>query len=142
MVDNSFGRFGGFGVSFNVLFLVMFALIFIAVLGVIIFVIVRSVSAGRRNANSPRLTVNATVVAKRADISNTGRMTGVEESSAYGYTTTSSTLYFVTFEVESGDRIELSTLGSEYGILIEGDKGRLTFQGTRYISFERFREQI
>lgn len=27
--------------------------------------------------------------------------------------------------------------GPEYGMLAEGDRGRLTFQGTRYVSFER-----
>ena len=27
--------------------------------------------------------------------------------------------------------------GTEYGMLSEGDTGRLTFQGTRYLSFER-----
>ena len=27
--------------------------------------------------------------------------------------------------------------GLEYGMLAEGDAGRLTFQGTRYLSFER-----
>jgi len=27
--------------------------------------------------------------------------------------------------------------GQEYGMLVEGDKGNLTFQGTRYLGFER-----
>jgi len=35
------------------------------------------------------------------------------------------------------DRIELCVSGTEYGMLVEGDTGRLTFQGTRYLSFER-----
>ena len=56
---------------------------------------------------------------------------------AYGYHTTSSTWYYVTFLVDSGDRMELSVSGSEYGMLVEGDRGRLSFQGTRYLSFER-----
>ena len=51
--------------------------------------------------------------------------------------TTSSTWYYATFEVESGDRMELALSGSEYGMLAEGDTGKLTFQGTRYLSFER-----
>ena len=33
--------------------------------------------------------------------------------------------------------MELHVSGSEYGMLAEGDNGRLTFQGTRYLSFER-----
>ena len=53
-----------------------------------------------------------------------------------GHTHTS-TRYYVTFQVESGDRMELSVSGPEYGMLAEGDRGELTFQGTRYLSFER-----
>lgn len=48
-----------------------------------------------------------------------------------------STSYYVTFEVESGDRMELHVSGSEYGMLAEGDYGQLTFQGTRYLDFVR-----
>lgn len=55
---------------------------------------------------------------------------------AHGMHTTSSTSYYVTFQVESGDRIEFCVKGSEYGMLVEGDRGRLTFQGTRYLGFE------
>ena len=40
-------------------------------------------------------------------------------------------------EVESGDRMELNLSGQEYGLLAEGDRGKLTFQGTRYLGFER-----
>ena len=49
----------------------------------------------------------------------------------------SSTTYFVTFEFESGDRLEFHVSGKEYGILAEGDIGTLTFQGTRYLDFIR-----
>lgn len=49
----------------------------------------------------------------------------------------SSTTYYVTFEVESGDRIEFRMQGNQYGILVEGDRGKLTFQGTRYLEFRR-----
>ena len=45
--------------------------------------------------------------------------------------------YFVTFEFESGDRLELPVDGSDYGLLVEGDTGKLSFQGTRYLGFQR-----
>jgi hypothetical protein len=45
----------------------------------------------------------------------------------------------VTFEVESGDRMELHISAQEYGLLAEGDMGKLTFQGTRYHGFERIK---
>ena len=54
---------------------------------------------------------------------------------ANGYHT--STSYYATFEVESGDRMEFHLSGSEYGMLAEGDMGKLRFQGTRYLGFER-----
>lgn len=51
--------------------------------------------------------------------------------------TTQSTSYYATFQVESGDRMELHVSGAEYGMLAEGDTGKLTFQGTRYLGFVR-----
>ena len=45
--------------------------------------------------------------------------------------------YYVTFQVESGDRMELTVSGSDYGMLVEGDIGKLSFQGTRYLGFQR-----
>ena len=55
----------------------------------------------------------------------------------HGFHSTISTSYYATFQVESGDRMELSVTGTEYGLLAEGDRGKLTFQGTRYLGFER-----
>jgi hypothetical protein len=92
---------------------------------------------GHREADErllPRLTVPATIVAKRINVShhhhhNHGG-TGMDH-------TTYSTSCYVTFQVESGDRMELHVAGHEFGLLIEGDRGMLTFQGTRYLGFER-----
>ena len=102
-----------------------------------IVILVRSVAGWHKNNRSPRLTVNAQVVTKHIDVNhyrtaNAGDMTG-----AHGYHTSSHTWYYVTFQVESGDRMELSVDGTEYGMLAEGDAGRLSFQGTRYLGFER-----
>ena len=41
---------------------------------------------------------------------------------------------YATFEVESGDRMELSIDGEAFGMPAEGD---LRFQGRRFLSFER-----
>ena len=43
----------------------------------------------------------------------------------------------VTKRAESGDRTEFRVSGREYGSMAEVDQGKLTFQGTRYISFDR-----
>ena len=78
------------------------------------------------------MTVSATVVAKRTNVSRHHH----NEANGHHHSSTSTT-YYVTFQVESGDRMELRMTGQEYGMLVEGDEGRLTFQGTRYLGFER-----
>ena len=45
--------------------------------------------------------------------------------------------YPVTFQVESGEQIELRVKHNEYNELSIGDRGTLTHQGTRYQGFER-----
>lgn len=109
-MDNFF-----FGGGFSVLFVIVFLLI----LGMFIFVFVSNIARAARDRASPRLTVQARVVAKRAQVWN-----------HYTY-------YYATFEVESGDRMELSLDGEDFGLLAEGDSGELTFQGGRFLSFER-----
>jgi hypothetical protein len=48
-----------------------------------------------------------------------------------------STSYYATFEFDTGDRQELHIPRQDFGMLSEGDAGMLTFQGTRFLSFER-----
>ena len=120
----------GFGFRFS-LFGIMFTLMFILVFGIFVVTIVRGISEWNKNNNSPRLTVPATVVSKRAHTSHNHHNTGGHHHTHY------STSYYVTFQVDSGDRMEYHTTGQEYGLLVEGDKGNLTFQGTRYLGFER-----
>ena len=118
----------GFG-----LFEVMFFLVFALVIGVFLFGLVRGISQWNKNNNAPRLTVEATVVAKRADVSHRHHSGGPDHM---GHSH-SSTSYYVTFQVASGDRMELHMTGQQYGMLIEGDRGDLSFQGTRYLGFVR-----
>ena len=118
----------GFGLNMGFgMFGVMFTIVFVLVIGVFIVTIAGGISQWNKNNNSPRLTVPATVVAKRINVSR-------RHHDDHHHTSTS---YYVTFEVESGDRMELYMDGYEYGLLVEGDYGELTFQGTRYLGFER-----
>lgn len=119
------------GFGFN-MFGIMFSLVFIFVFGMIIMTFVKGISEWNKNNNSPRLTVPATVVAKRTNVSH-HHHGGVNEHHHHHTSTT----YYVTFEVQSGDRMELHMSGHEYGLLVEGDYGMLSFQGTRYLGFER-----
>lgn len=47
------------------------------------------------------------------------------------------TSYFVGFELTDGSRMELSVTGEQYGLIVEGDKGAATWQGSRLLRFER-----
>ena len=96
---------------------------FIVVFLFLLLLIVKGISVRHKNNNSPSLSVPVKIVAKRAHIN-------VSQGDSY-------TTYYVTFEVESGDRREFRVSCREYGHMVEGDQGILTSQGTRYISFDR-----
>ena len=122
----------GFGFDFGFgMFGIMFTLMFILVFGIFLVTIIRGIGQWSKNNNSPRLTVPAAVVSKRSHTSHHHHNTGGHHHTHH------STSYYVTFQVDSGDRMELHMTGQEYGMLVEGDKGNLTFQGTRYLGFER-----
>ena len=114
----------GFDVTFSIMQVIML-LVFVLVLGSIIVTLIRGVGEWNKNNQSPKLTVPATVVAKRSDVHR-----GIETMHTF-------TSYYVTFQVESGDRMEFEVSDMEYGMLAEGDSGELTFQGTRYLNVRR-----
>lgn len=121
------GGFGGFG-----MFNIMFTIVFVLVIGTFVVILVKGISEWNKNNHSPRLTVPATIIAKRTNVSR--HRHGGANGHHHHHT---STTYYVTFQVESGDRMEFHISGQEYGLLIEGNHGNLSFQGTRYLGFER-----
>lgn len=125
------GDFGFMPGGFEIIFIIIFLLI----VSMFVVMMVRGIGEWNNNNQSPRLTVDATVVAKRTNISHHHHPHGSNGNHYMG--STSSTTYYVTFQVDSGDRMELRVKGSEYGMLVEGDYGKLSFQGTRYLGFER-----
>jgi hypothetical protein len=134
---NSFGLFAQFTPRSDFssgppgIFIFFFVLIAVAIIGSIIFSIGKGVTQWSENNEQPVLTVQAKVVAKRADTSVYRR------AGNNNLGTTSSTSYFATFEFASSDREEFSLSEREYGLLAENDSGELTFQGTRYKGFTR-----
>ena len=119
----------GFGTTFGIMS-VMMPLMFVLVFGIIIVTLIRGIGEWNKNNHSPKLTVPAAVVSRRTAVSHHHH--GGETHHVH-----TSTSYYATFQVESGDRMEFALSGMEYGMLAEGDVGELTFQGTRYLSFQR-----
>jgi hypothetical protein len=108
-------------------------LVFIFVFGMIIASAIKGARQWKYNNSQPVLTVEAKIVTKRADVS-THHHSGQNDVSHHHH---SSTTYYITFEVQSGDRMEFQVGANEYGMLVDGDYGSLTFQGTRYLGFNR-----
>lgn len=111
------------------MFEVLFFLAFFTILAMVLVQAFRGLTQWNKNNRSPRLTVDASVAAKRMMVSHH------HDSTVHVMHT--NTTYYVTFQVESGDRMELSVGAEEYGMLVEGDVGKLSFQGTRFLGFSR-----
>ena len=103
----------------NLFIVLWFALFF--------YFIVKSISQFIKNENSPILTVPATVADMRRKTHHHHHNHGHHHSHSY----------HVTFELENGERTELRMLWHNYRELDIGDRGMLTYQGTRYKGFER-----
>ena len=97
----------------------IFPLFFIAVFGVMIFILVKAFQQSQEYKKHPIVTVFAKVLDKRMVVRND-----------YSYD-------YATFELDSGDRHELRLPRESAGLIIENDQGQLTFQGDKFISFER-----
>ena len=125
--STSIGSDGGMGSTMTI-FLVIFGVILAVIIGSRLYI-------WNKNNHSPRENGKAKVVTKRMKVSGMGghRI----RTSVMMDTTSTSTRYFVTFELENGKRLEFSVNDGEYGMLAEGDTGELTWQGTRYLGFER-----
>lgn len=104
--------------------MVPFLAMAIFALVIIVFIVIIATNMKRNSYNNrqPRITTDATIVSKRTHV----------RGNDHYYTD-----YFITFEFESGDRSEMQVAEDQYGILVEGDAGKLTFQGRRFLSYLR-----
>lgn len=121
-----------YGFSFDDIFSILFFIAFLFVFSMFVLAGLKAITEWNKNNNSPKLTVDARVIKKRNQVSNSDYL----DHNGMVHTTSSIT-YYVTFQVERGDQIKMRLSRNEYIMLAEGDYGKLTFQGTRYISFEK-----
>ncbi|QCI87328.1 DUF2500 family protein [Vagococcus zengguangii] len=119
----------------NPIFLI-FGIFFTLALLFILFQVFKNIRQWHRNNQAPRETQKATIVTKRTEVNH--HMSNTNNNDTVG-SSRSSTTYYATFEFQNGERLELTVKGNVYGQLAEGDNGYLTFQGTRFVAFERNR---
>lgn len=105
------------------IFMFFFVAIFGIVIGGILFNIGKGVTEWASNNAQAERCDDAEIVAMRTEVS--------------GGKNSTSTTYYATFELAGAERKELEISGRDYGLFAEGDTGRLTHQGTRFLGFAR-----
>jgi hypothetical protein len=115
--------FGSIGFGFG-LFTVVFAILFLSIIGLFIYAIVKQARKTAQNNAAPEVTALAAVVAKRIETSGGGESTVRQQ-------------HFVTFEQSGGERFELEVEPTQYGLLVEGDRGSVNMKGTQFLGFSR-----
>lgn len=129
MSDSFF--YQGFNTAFSSIGFIV-GLGFLIVLTIIILRIIKGMMIFVSNNNSPKVSIEAKIIDKRGDVSI------YRHSNASGHVSnSSSTTYYISFELITHERIELKVPHDQYGLLIIGDSGTLNYQGTRFLSFER-----
>lgn len=124
----------------DTLFMIFFGGTFVIFIILFVCNLVGGAKQWNKNNQSPRVTAPATVTAKRVHVDHqpgTTTYIGGDARIPVQSAGTTTTTYYATFQFESGDRMEFLVSGPEYGMLEEGDAGKLTFQGTRFLGFER-----
>lgn len=112
-------------------------IVFIIVIGAFIYTIASAVARFFHNQRSPEIVVMAKVIGKRTQVHSYrgGSFSQGAHHHHSGFNT--ETRYFVTFETEDFQREEFQVTGKDYGLIKEGDSGRLFYRGTRFLGFER-----
>ena len=86
-----------------------------------------------KDKKSPLIVTYASVADKRTQ----KHCRRTKNSSGSGTVTHSFSLYYITFQLEGGDCIELLTNSKTYNKLKTGQHGKLTFKGSKYLGFEK-----
>ena len=107
-------------------FIVMFSMVISLILIIIL-------ANWWKNRRSPLIVTMATVLDKRIEARNSRH-----KNITFGYTTHKIFIYYITFLLEGGTQIELRVNKLNYSEIQKGYNGKLTFQGTKYIKFEKF----
>ncbi|MNO55694.1 hypothetical protein D3C76_461880 [compost metagenome] len=124
----AFGGPGGFFDFINevpLFFIILGVLLILFVLGVLIYITIKSLYIWMSNNAAEIVKKSCKVVNKRTEVWG-----NIDDSSA-------NTNYYITFEFEDNSRIEFLVKFNHYGLISVGDRGTLTYQGTRFKDFDR-----
>lgn len=109
-------------------FLILLGLGCLAMLGIVVYATVNNIVLWHKNNKSPKLTETVSVASKRTKVNHKSTSASINAVSSF---------YLVTFEYENGEQAEFYVQSEIFTSIEVGDRGKLTFQGTRFISFEK-----
>lgn len=109
-------------------YMISFIVMFSIIIGLSLIIIIRQ---WWKNKKSPLIVTQSTISGKRIE----EHYIRSKRSNSLGYRTRKVLIYYITFSLEGGEHIELRTNESVYLDLKNGDYGKLTFKGSKYIEF-------
>ncbi len=115
------------GIMFQIMPVFM-GVVFLIVFGVIIY---RTINFAIQKTKDKE-NIGAKVINKRENIRR--RSTNSRSSMHTSIT------YYATFELEDNRRVEYTIPSNKIGLIVEGDTGTLTYQGTLFVGFTRVNE--
>jgi hypothetical protein len=110
--------------SFREINMLIGGVVFAIVMAAFLYNVMNGIRRRSFNNNQPLESESAVVKSRRTNV-------------VRGSNDTTRTDYFVTFELENGDRMEFEVKPEAFGQLVEDEQGKLSYQGTRYLGFER-----
>ena len=111
-----------------------FILITVVIFGMIVYLTLKGMQEKKANDAAPIVTVDAKVKAKRIAVHHSAHqqsMNGVPLMAKSHHTT-----YYATFALEGDQRLELQVSEGQFQRLTEGERGKLTYQRTRFHRFQ------
>ncbi|MGN0569291.1 MAG: DUF2500 domain-containing protein [Candidatus Fimenecus sp.] len=109
-------------------YMISFIVMFCIIIGLSLIIVIRQ---WWKNRHSPLIVTQATVIDKRIE----EHYIRSKRSAGIGYRTRKLLIYYITFNLEGGENIELRTNEIEYSELQNDDYGKLTFKGSKYLGF-------
>lgn len=107
----------------------MLTFVFVCIIGIISIQGKKKLNEWKENRKCPRLTHDAAIITKRTNIVQYQ----IKGKKIWHDVVT----YHMTFQIPNDEQVELCIPYKVYRILFDGDKGNLTFQGTKFFAFER-----
>lgn len=114
---------------------VSFIAMFCIIIGLSLIIVIRQ---WWKNRHSPLIVTQATVIDKRIE----EHYIRSKRSAGIVYRTRKLLIYYITFNLEGGENIELRTNEIEYSELQKEDYGKLSFKGSKYMGFVKIKKEM